>query len=331
MDKTPRIATYDRRKLFLWPEGSPAIYDSDDHFKSLIATEKCDICNKSLIFEKNHTESLDEDFYYILICPSCGYWKGRACFDNSRLLNGTFFELIHDFGINGRIRKLPLDSREISTVSLLKYLSSHHSNMTHMNPFRAEKFVMDLLGDWFECDVTYVGGSKDGGVDGYLLKNNDITSIIQVKWRREINKAESISTIRELAGSMLVNNVPNGYLVTTRDHVSSQSKQEIESINDRSIAGIGQLSIGYKAYNDLIDMIDLSFRKMSDSPKLEIDGIEPYDVDALFNIDDRDNDKIVIEDDDFDAMKIIQENTALVNQADMALFLHENKIIKPNK
>lgn len=331
MDKTPRIATYDRRELFLWPEDSPVIYDSEKHFESLISNEKCDICNQGLILENSYSESLDDDFCYILICPSCGSWKGRLCFDNSKMVNGNFFELIHDIGINGKIRKIPLDSKDISTASLLKYLSNHHSHMTKMNPFRAEKFAMDLLRDWFECDVAYVGGSKDGGVDGYLLNNNDITSIIQVKWRRDTNKAESISTIRELAGTMLVNNIPSGYVVTTRDHISPQSKQEIESINNRSITGIGHLDIGFKGYNDLIDMIDLSSRKMSDNPKLEIDGINPGDYEALFDTDNRDNDKLLIEDDDFDVMKKMQEDAELLNKADMALFLHERGFLKPDK
>lgn len=166
-------------------------------------------------------------------------------------------------GVIGRYKSL-LDLDEASTDYLVSHLRRYPEAMTQISPFRAEKFVVDLLKDYLGCEVQALGGRKDGGVDAYILANDKIRTIIQIKWRETRKGAESVSTVREVAGTLLARDVPNGIIISTRERFSNDAKKEAEYISSRSVQGLGELSLSLYDYHTILDMLQISNAKLAD-------------------------------------------------------------------
>jgi restriction system protein len=177
----------------------------------------------------------------------------------------------------GRIRKYPLTSLEIPTTELIKFLNSNQKLLDKIDPFKAEHVVAQLLSDALACEVRVLGGRKDGGVDAFVIVGNQTSTIVQVKWHQVSGKAESVKVIRELVGTLLVKGVPKGILVTTRPRLSHAAKSEAEAIGKREIVGVGKLSLDYKTYSDLLSMLEISTRKLSERPRIGAD-VSKYDL-----------------------------------------------------
>src|SRR3546814_18142869 len=92
---------------------------------------------------------------------------------------------------------------------------------------------MDMLSDYLDCEVRALGGVKDGGIDGYILRNDTVACIVQVKWRQTTNGAAGVGVVREVAGPLLARGVPNGILFSTRSRFSKDAAHEAPVITTR--------------------------------------------------------------------------------------------------
>jgi restriction system protein len=122
---------------------------------------------------------------------------------------------------------------------------------------------MALLAEVLECEVRAVGAPQDGGVDGYVVRSDAIRSIVQVKWRQDTTKAESVSIVREVAGTLLAHGVPDGIIVSTRDHFSSAARDTAAKLERREITDIGKLRLQLVDYHLIMDMLDITTRKLT--------------------------------------------------------------------
>ena len=205
----------------------------------------------------------DKDFNEtILVCLYCGFWGGRG----SRMDN--VHESIPLRGVLGIYKPLrPL--KDLDTRNLIHHLKRHPSDLTKINPRRAESFVVDLIGEYLDCEVKPIGGTKDKGVDGYVMMNDEIKSIIQVKWRESTNGAESVKVVREVAGTLLARGIPSGILVSNRDHFSPDALSDAKEIGKRKIEGLGQMELSLFDYHTVLDMLELSNTKLTQHMKVE--------------------------------------------------------------
>lgn len=212
----------------------------------------CAICRAPM----TQVSQIDDEV--LLLCTDCGYWGGRGFRDwNSHC------HLVPMRGAIGRYKTIAnLD--EASSDYLISHLRRFPQTMTDLSPFRAEKFVADLLKDYLDCEVHALGGRKDGGVDGFILANDKIRTIIQVKWRESSKGAESVSTVREVAGTLLARGVPNAIIVSTRERFSPDAKDEAEMISARVLEGFGQLNLTLFDYHRILDMLAISNAKLED-------------------------------------------------------------------
>lgn len=214
--------------------------------------QTCAICRKSM------TQVSRVEDEVLLLCTECGYWGGRGFREwNSHLHNVPLR------GVIGRYKAIAnLD--DASTSYLVSHLRRYPEAMTQVTPFRAEKFVADLLKDYLDCEVHALGGRKDGGVDAFVLANDQIRTIVQIKWRETNKGAESVRTVREVAGTLLARGVPSGIIVSTRERFSTDAKQEANLVSSRTVDGFGQLKLELYDYHRILDMLAISNAKLDD-------------------------------------------------------------------
>lgn len=239
----------------------------------------CPICNSKMI--KKDTK----DPQHILVCLKCGFWGGRGnrfdnIFSGSNGLRGVL-------GFYKPFKPL----KEIDSEYLITHLKRHPKDLPKIGPKRAEKFVLELLSETLNCEVKPIGGVKDGGVDGYIVKNDKIKTIIQVKWRQDMNKAESVSVVREVAGTLLVRGVPSGILISNRNHYSKDAKFEANELSKRYINNLGQMNLELIDYHNIIDMLDISNTKLTE--EMTIDDWCKTDSNHVFDGAARINESIV--------------------------------------
>jgi len=137
---------------------------------------------------------------------------------------------------------------------------------------------MDLLSEYLDCEVRPLGGVKDGGVDGYILRGDKVGCIIQVKWRQTVEGAEGVGVVREVAGTLLARGVPNGILVSTRARYSNDAKSEANIVSSRRIDGLGKVELQLMDYYDILDMLELSSTKLTETMKVEDWFTVPEDI-----------------------------------------------------
>jgi restriction system protein len=253
--RSERLAVFEKRQLtnvgrrdLLRPQPDAAQGDTASTLTTeatrAIATRRCLYCEGPLT-RLDHWQ--DDD---LLLCEMCGYWVGRGARVGGPAGNRV---------VRGVIDLLDIDDATLD--QLLLNISRLPGRLRTMSPFRAEKFMMELLAESLECEVRPMGGRRDGGVDGYILSGDGARTIVQVKWRETGPKGETVSVVRELAGTMLAQGVPSALLVTTRNWMSSDSQKEIERINGRKVDAIGTLEVSTMVYKDILDMLELAWTR----------------------------------------------------------------------
>lgn len=276
--KDPLIAVYDQREIFEWPDD-----DGGKVVRSDLNDKTCCFCKGPLIPVDDFTDIQKDDerlhkfmprWFYILICQHCGFWYGRL-YDEFGLVD-------LDLGIRGSVRNVNINTEDISPKVLISYLDQNQHLLNRINPYKAEEVVSHILSDAFDVEVRSIGGRKDLGVDGYIVVNDKISTIVQVKWRKDSNKAEGVQIVREIAGTMLARGIPSGLIVTTRTHLSREARSEIQEINKREISGVGKIQLSYATYKDILSMLELSSRRISETATLPFD-FDQLDIESLFN------------------------------------------------
>jgi hypothetical protein len=213
----------------------------------LMKFRTCPFCRTSMI---------EVDIYgsdgVVLLCTTCGYWGGR----------GTREEGLGPFntrGVIGRYRLLkPLDAN--TTELLMSHIRRCPKAMHSLSPSRGERFVADLLRDLLNCEVRLVGRPKDNGVDIYLVNGDGRRCIVQVKWHRSSNGAETVSVVREVAGTVLARGVPSALIVSTRSHFSRAAIREASAVQQSPLLRTDAVRIHLADYNNILDMLELASR-----------------------------------------------------------------------
>ncbi|MNZ90851.1 hypothetical protein D3C78_1098220 [compost metagenome] len=208
---------------------------------------------------------------YIYMCPSCGFWFGRGT--REYMVGPAWGKFIF-----GKIQSFPVDAEEINTEQLISFLNENKAHITKINPFKAEDIVCEILKDYLDCEVRKVGGRKYGGIDGYVLKGNKLSTLIQIKWRRNKEKAEGVQVIRDVAGTQLIKGVPRSIIVTTKNKYSKAARDEMVALHGRELVSVGKMSMDLLSYNDIISMLEVTTRRLSETPSLPVDLGKKWEV-----------------------------------------------------
>jgi len=85
-----------------------------------------------------------------------------------------------------------------------------------------EQLVADVVGDYYDTEVTIIGRTNDGGIDLVYLQG-DVPTAIQVKRRKRPDKVETVLLVREFLGALMLEGFTKGKIVTTSSRFSKGS------------------------------------------------------------------------------------------------------------
>ncbi|WP_150132346.1 restriction endonuclease [Prosthecochloris sp. GSB1] len=185
------------------------------------------------------------------VCEGCGWWyvkkfvNDKDCVCQNYSYGTTFYE--------GIIRYFNVSDIDIPVETLRTHLSKYGDEVHHVNPILFEKLVASIIKDYFVCEVKHVGRSGDGGVDVYAVISDE-PCLIQVKRRRDARKAESVSTVRALIGSLVCANSAKGYVITTANDFSKHAKY---AANNPNLKRYG-IELTLVTKQDLLNMLNVS-------------------------------------------------------------------------
>lgn len=199
------------------------------------------------------------DLGIVYVCRNCFYWGGRGTRPGGP--TNTRANL-------GRLSFLQ-NPDEVRLELLINHLNQNIERLYNLTPSQAEKLLPSVLKDYLDCDVKVIGGVKDGGIDALALRSENEKVLIQVKWREKKKGSEAVSVVREVGGTLLARQIPNGLIISTRKKFSATAIKEAKLISQNEIVEIGKIDLQLKDFNDLIDMFEISSKIRTETLKTE--------------------------------------------------------------
>jgi hypothetical protein len=158
-------------------------------------------------------------------CPGCSFWQFhelRSAIYYDRGYLADFHELTT---IASKVREFN-EAPEEALWEVAQWFKRNPGLFHSVDPTYLEKLVgriFSAAGNY--SDVTHIGGPGDGGIDLVLIQNDESTSLVQVKRRESPTASESVQTIRNLLGAMVLDDSRAGIVVSTADHFTQRARQ----------------------------------------------------------------------------------------------------------
>ncbi|MRG48657.1 hypothetical protein GFS24_26315 [Chitinophaga sp. SYP-B3965] len=203
---------------------------------------KCPCCGGSFR-SKQIGSDMTEDCMVLWVqqlyeCKECGFWK-RHMQDHA----GS-----QDY-VLPFTQALP-SAKSVSLSHLAKEIESKKESLYSMSPYKFEQFIGSILGDFYDCEVNYIGQTNDDGIDLILLMSEEPT-LVQVKRRASPLTTEGVNVVKHFFASMYGTNASKGILVSTAQKFSKTAMGWLEK-NDVKRANI---SIDLVDMNRLLEII----------------------------------------------------------------------------
>jgi len=102
-----------------------------------------------------------------------------------------------------------------------------------LNPTDFEKLVQAIFkANYCDCEVFHVGKPNDGGVDVIFVDSGKKQWLIQAKRRVSPQSSEGVETIRNMLGTMYLEDSSFGVVVSTADHFTYQAYKQINRADE---------------------------------------------------------------------------------------------------
>ncbi|WP_327230951.1 restriction endonuclease [Streptomyces murinus] len=113
------------------------------------------------------------------------------------------------------------------TLQEISQFFRRHPNLYHsVSPTYLEKLTARVFKEFGNyAEVRHVGRPADGGVDVLLIEDEEHSWLVQVKRRENPTKGESVETIRNLLGTMVLEGKTFGAVVSTADHFTLPARE----------------------------------------------------------------------------------------------------------
>lgn len=196
----------------------------------------CPFCSTQLekVFLGMQSFPREKDYFhegYVLKCPKCNWWTYKTHFSESFDDYSQVYDICTDERYYAIMKSYDISDKKVPIEVLSTELKKKTELLYHIDPDRLEKLTQSILSDVFDCEVQHVGRSGDGGKDLIVLES-DAPILVQVKRRQNPNHVELIQGVRELVGTLYIENERKGLYVTTAKQFSRGSQKLRKQILD---------------------------------------------------------------------------------------------------
>jgi len=171
-------------------------------------------------------EIWDGNKWAILInCENCRFWEWyrRDCIPSNL---GHPDE--NHLQCASKLRAFEGDLPDVINWELAQYLRRRPNAWCRFTPAGLEQVVADILrANYREAEVIHVGRPGDGGVDVLLIDSGGPTWLVQVKRRSKPESVESVETLRNLLGAIVLHGTLHGLVVSTADRFSTRTRAAV--------------------------------------------------------------------------------------------------------
>lgn len=204
----------------------------------------CLFCGSKLQYVYHRHDSVAQMRYNISIkeCPECGWWIANNDLKEKNIDGYNKKDYVTSNFYNGIVKKYDINDRKLPLNVLNDELKRNLLTLNKINPYKLEELVQGILSDFFSCEVKWVGGKGDKGID-LVVVESDNPILVQIKRRENPDKVEVIKGVREFIGTLYIEGKSRGIYVTTSKKYSKGCKCLKEKmLNERKLE-----------YFDLID------------------------------------------------------------------------------
>ena len=143
-------------------------------------------------------------------CPRCGWWLRRHERTSEIIDHWYTSGGLQVSGAAGCLKQLDVSNVDVAIQTVRDYLMGRYEARFDVHPRKFEEVVASVYRDLgYRTLVTNYSG--DDGIDVFMTKGSEVVGV-QVK---RYQAAIDVSQIRELAGALVLNDVPRGVFVTT--------------------------------------------------------------------------------------------------------------------
>lgn len=194
----------------------------------------CPHCKDALVAQTLSKEGFRT--LYVNDCPQCGWWETEhvlsEAFDSFGFRHGA-----KSFHRRAVLKSFAVSSADVPIENLCEYLTQHPQRLEDVDPGKLEELVGHVFRETHQCEVSYVGGPHDRGIDLYFVRG-DQEMAVQVKRRALRRGGQPASSVREFVGAMVIQGAVRGIFVTsggfskaaTREALDASTREPITSI-----------------------------------------------------------------------------------------------------
>lgn len=200
-------------------------YSPSEVNKFFISENICPFCNiklSTVLFATNSCTMTTDMFttYIVKECPHCRWWTYKIQFEE----RSSTTCLNTDERYYGIIKEYKPQDKQIPINVLSSELKKRPELLYDIDSYKLEELCQDILKGVYDCEVIHVGKTGDGGKD-LLVLNSDSPIVVQVKRRTNPNHIEIIDKVRELVGTLYIEDYRKGLFISTAKDFSKGSKK----------------------------------------------------------------------------------------------------------
>ncbi|MEN6343476.1 MAG: restriction endonuclease [Methanospirillum sp.] len=131
-------------------------------------------------------------------------------------------------------KEFDIDITEDCKSEIAQSIRRNKSLWNSMDPKELEIYVKEIFSSFYNnCEVYHIGKPYDKGIDVLFIDSDKNEWLIQVKRRKQVLSSEGISTIRNLLGTLLLEDKRYGIVVSTADHFTYEACKNVNRLQDR--------------------------------------------------------------------------------------------------
>ncbi len=182
---------------------------------------------------RNENENEIPNWGYVWSCPKCAHWQ---MYWWQRHHNDPMTDSVEtlEYHIISKVRSFDGKIPDGVDSEIAQALTRDPGLWHHLTPRRFELLVASIFkANYRHSEVLHVGGPDDGGVDVLFVDSGNRQWLIQAKCRQSPRVVEGVTTLRNLLGTMFLEDALYGIVASTADHFSYRAREVAQRASKR--------------------------------------------------------------------------------------------------